>query len=56
MFLELVLISKFLLEASSNLSETFFNLFHLVLGYSLLVEDGVIVSLENVLGRAVALD
>ena len=56
MLLKFVLVSELLLEASSDFSEALFNLLHFVLGYSLLVEDGVIVSLENVFGREVALD
>jgi hypothetical protein len=52
-FLEGVLVTEFLLEASPNFSETSFNLFHLVLGYSLLIEDGIVVSLENVFRRLV---
>lgn len=45
MLLKFVLVSELLLEASSDLREALFNLLHLVLGYSLLVEDGVIISL-----------
>jgi len=55
-FLEGVLVAEFSLEASSDFGKSLFNLFHLVLGYSLLVQDGVVVSLENVFSAFVALD
>ena len=56
MFLEGVLVAEFSLEASSDFGKSLFNLFHLVLGHSLLVQDGVVVSLENVFGAFITLD